>query len=109
MPSEARWYEEPRVAFIEVTGQLTLEDLRASSAQLEDMIRTGEAPVHSIIDITKMEKIQVRNLLQFRNAIIDPNTPGVGWTVIAGTDRLVHFFGNVAAQLARVDFKVVSI
>ena len=108
MPAEVSWQRESRVIYIRAWGDLTLDEMRESSATQEQYVRQGDPPVHSIIDITDLNDPGVRNLVQFRSAIMDPNTPGVGWIVIVGSNRIIHFMGSVAAQLSGVNLRLVS-
>jgi hypothetical protein len=108
MSVDVSWYEESRVVYMHCVGEITFEDLRDSNITQAEMITGGVAPVHTIINSIEATNLGVTSLFKFRSAMIDPNTPNIGWIVMVGGDKFLHFLGNMVAQLGGFDFKVVN-
>ncbi len=99
MPFDIRWYIPHRVIYINVHGELTLEDLRQSHAATLDYIAQGQAPVHIISDTSAMEKFP-HGLNAYKEILGQKTHPNTGWVVTITHNQLQRLLANMTTQIA---------
>ncbi len=106
MPVTVSWLVPKQVVFVTFSGQVTLEDVHTQVTLTQTSIAEGEAPVHFVIDTTRIEKYDL-SLPEIRMAF-----PGhderIGWTVVYGPNKITRFFASILMQLMKSKFQFVD-
>lgn len=107
MPFEVKWYVEGRVATVFNWGELTLDDIKATNAQLLEMVRVGTAPVHLLVDTRVVEKLPRSFVPMLREIEVFRHEPNMGWSIMVTESQLLHFFGMLSANLVKSTYRAV--
>ena len=106
MPQYTDWYLEGRIIYVHYIGDVTLEDLDASSRDELALLDGVDHPVHILLDVTEQtsrttDLVRVRDSL--RQVLLHPNK---GWTLMFGpiTPRDEHIHG-IITHLYHVHFR----
>jgi hypothetical protein len=107
MAYEVKWYHENRVICGAFDGVVTSDDLFAINEAAMKLVRSGQPPVHNIIDALALEKIPfdlrlIRNWFQFFSE------PNLGWVIVIAKNPLFGFFGSTVSQLGGKRFRLVQ-
>lgn len=110
MPTSIYWLLPERVAYLQVTGALTIAEIEASHqfhVKLMDAT-THDHPLHFIFDTHLMDKgpsnmFEVRRVNQ---AFV--KHPKVGWVVALEGNPVARFLSSVVAQMGRTPMKSVA-
>ena len=101
MPCELKWYLQDRVLLQRLSGVVTLEDVKASNAQLKTFLASGVAPTHVIVDLSGVERFptSLSTIKEFVQPV--PNQDILGWVLIFGAkNALLRFLASMVTQLA---------
>lgn len=105
------WYIDKRVTYQRLYGHVTLEDVRDINAESIDISRNGIPLVHSVIDITGVQKFPT-NLAAIREIMsIQTDGDAVGWVLIVGADNpVIRFIASVITQLVmeKIHFRLMD-
>jgi len=107
MPFETKWYVEGRVATAYNWGELTLEQLRATSAELLTLVRSGTAPVHLVVDTRDVTKMPSSFLPMLKEIEPFRHEPKTGWSIMLTNNSLLHFFGLLGSNLVKSPYRAV--
>lgn len=98
------WLVPERIYIFQVYGELTMDDVSQGSEESIQYVRSGQPPVHSIIDIRNVTSYP-KSVSQIRQAAAIMKEPNVGWIVGLSNDRVLSFIGDLVAQLSNVKSK----
>jgi hypothetical protein len=99
MPYQTSWYQEKRVIYIRVWGDVTIDEIHEMSEEQGQYLNQGKPLVHSISDITHVQSFP-NNLAQLRDSMQASRHPNVGWILIVGpTTPLKRFFTSMLTQI----------
>ena len=73
------------------------------SATHESFLSSGVAPVHIVVDLTRMETIPT-NLKQNMSMGDYLRHPNLGWTVLVGGNVLVNFMLSILSQVFQMKY-----
>jgi hypothetical protein len=106
MPVENRWIVENRILLTEIIGDITTEELIASSKLGTQIIDSGIAPVYSLVDLTAMGQHPIR-LNEFTTIFRQPSSRKLGWIIICGIpNHFASFIATTFAQVLRKQYRV---
>lgn len=110
MAHESAWLYPGRIIQIRYFDVVTRDDLGTQSDTTQAMIAAGEAPVHIIVDLISMTKMDVglNELRQILSSKDHSTTAMVGWTLVLRHNSLVQFFASMAIQLLKARFTFVD-
>lgn len=107
MALELGWHRENRIIKGQFVGDLSVEDLIALGKTAQEYVEQGVAPVHFVVDVTKMGKFP-QNVVVLRNSLSYLKNPKMGWNVIVGTPAIVAAFAQIIARVTGVSYKNVA-
>lgn len=91
------WMVQDRVIFVRGVGDQTIESIEAVTAQLKDLMSSGEPPVHVVIDnryvghVPKSIKLLSNFMTKHENS---------GYVVAIGGNELIKFFSKMLAKMS---------
>ncbi len=103
MPMNSQWLEENRIVYTQLIGQLSSAEALEMSAAHENFLKTGSAPVHIVVDLTRMEAIPT-NLKQNLSMGSYLRDPALGWVVLIGANVVVNFMLSVLSQAFHIRY-----
>lgn len=101
MPFQHTWLIPDKVVLIEMSGDVTLDELKASAMQTLDVLTHASNTIHEIIDQTHMDSVAT-NLTDI-NRFTRPVTthPMMGYIIVCGiTHPMLRFIASVVGQLS---------
>ncbi len=107
MPFEVKWYVEDRVATVYNWGELTLDHIRETNVQLLEMVRSGQAPVHIVVDTRDVKKLPRSYVPMLREIEVFRHEPNMGWSIMVTESSVLHFFGMLSANLVHSTYRAV--
>ena len=110
MPYKTMWYKPDRVAYLELLGEFSLEEMVESSEAIRDQyLEVGTSPVHLVCDLRGLSG-HSRDLRAARRAAeIYLNHPSMGWVIVIGMDSpIVKFLLSIISQMTQTDVKTVQ-
>lgn len=108
MPAENSWVVENRVMLTRLSGQITVEDMQASSRRGTAMIESGIAPVYSLVDASQIEHFPLK-LNELKSITEEGSSDKLSWIIIYGIpNRLMSFLATTFAQVIGKRYKVVN-
>ncbi len=109
MEYKLEWKIAKRILMAEVSGDVTLEDLRNFNTDVVRHIEIGVRPVHLISYGENIRHIPT-NLMQIRSIISYIHHPDLGWTIVVKpkTNRLTEFMLSVTAQATGMQLQQVK-
>ena len=103
-----RWHVENRIVLSALIGNISIEELMAESRIIAPMVTNGKAPVHVIVDTTKMGRSPT-NLMQVKDTVPYLKYPNMGvMVIIGGNNPLVRFMSTAIGQLLGVRLRVTG-
>jgi len=98
------WYIPNKVYIAHFYDVLTPEELQRQSDKGIELIRSGEPPVHIIIDTRFMSEYptDMSQVLRVTRAFHEEN---LGWALLISNDPAVRLLAHVVAQLKRTKLK----
>ena len=108
MPYRIQWYIEKRVILEEAFGNVTIEELVQFNAEVTALIANeGIAPVHVIVDLTKVEKYP-SSLREVLGTMRQKNPEKVGWMMVVTESPIMRFVASTIFQIARLKLRTFS-
>jgi hypothetical protein len=105
MPYRLSWYsEDKRIILGEISGDLTLADIEHFSADMNDYLAEGSAPVHFLLDAANLVRFPT-NIGVLRQAVTFLGKPALGWVVIMGGSSLMLTFAQLLMQLTPTRYR----
>ena len=99
MPIDISWQQPRRVIYERFYDTVTIEEMSAVQKKFLDYLTEGEAPVHSIIDLSAMHDFP-KSLSQIRQGLISTGNIQLGRVVlITGKNPVIRFISSVISQL----------
>src|SRR5215813_9421768 len=98
MPYQTSWHYPRRIIRNVYYGVVTPEDLHAQAEESQRLLRQCVAPVHVLLDISGVSRLNVTlpELRELANAY--PTTEDTGWVIIVGQNVVVRFLAGLAVQ-----------
>lgn len=104
MTHKIEWLSFPRILYIDLYGDLTLEDIESFSNDTIQYIEEGKAPVHIIIDDSKVGKPPIR-LNSLKQSLRYAQHPSLGWHVAIGdVNPVVNYVAPMIMKIFGVNF-----
>jgi hypothetical protein len=108
MPYRIQWYVEGRVILEEAFGDVTIEELVRFNAEVTTLIaEKGVAPVHVIVDLSKVEKYP-SSLREVLSTMRQKAPEKVGWMLIVTESPVMRFVASMVFQIARLKLRTFS-
>jgi len=108
MPYRIQWYVEHRVILEEAYGNVMIEELIQFNAEVTDLIvDQGIAPVHVIVDLTKVEKYPP-SLREVLGTMRQKSPEKVGWMLIVTENPIMRFVASTVFQIARLKLRTFA-
>lgn len=109
MRNEINWLVKDKVVLIKVNGDVTVERVQDTSAQVIELLElTPSNAVHIMVDETNQGRM-IRSLKLFSSAGEFIKHPKVKWLVVFGNeDPIANFLAATLAGLARVQYRRVA-
>jgi len=108
MPYRIEWYIEGRVVFEEAYGDVTVDELVRFNAEVTALINNeGIAPVHVIVDLSKVEKYP-SSLREVLGTMRQKNPDKVGWMLIVTESPILRFVASTIFQIAHLKLRTFS-
>lgn len=102
MPFQVRWLIEDKVMVFEMTGDVTLDELRQSAQHTVDTLQHFTHPIHQIIDQTHMESMESNLTEVNRSTRAAANHPMLHSVIVCGVVHpLPRFVVYVMGKLSR--------
>jgi hypothetical protein len=102
------WMIPGRVVLTTMWGEISIEDVHAISNGLKKFYEEGTPMIHSVVDVSRIEKYPNLLELQRSGKVEMHNEERVGWTVIVGTNRLIKFIVSMFMQFLKLRFKMLD-
>ncbi len=106
MPQNSAWLIEKQVLIAYVIGDITMEEMRASDAEITAFISSGTPPVHLLADIKDMGKFPF-DLIGLRKTTTYLQHPNMGHIAVYGASRMASSFAQMVMSLAGVKARFV--
>lgn len=110
MPYQLSWYQPELIAYVQFSGNFTLEDLQNFSREVvANYLSKGQAPVHIIMDVPNVSGFPT-NLVALKQTSDEYlHHPGMGKLVLIGFDTpIVNFLTKTLSQIMKLDFRQVK-
>jgi hypothetical protein len=107
MGYSTRWFIPDYVMILEFHAEVTLEDVPAFNKDWNDLLSAGQAPVHSILDASKVVTYPL-NLPQIIKHSHAFSNPALGWILPYGAPSSANMIASIVAQMMRRKFRVVD-
>jgi hypothetical protein len=103
MPYKVEWLVEKRVVLSTYEGILTIEDARAQVQEANVLLRQGIPLTHSIVDMTKVEKLPSLQLAsEFMSTDMTDIRDKLGWTVVVTNNKFLKFASSLFVPMFKV-------
>jgi hypothetical protein len=106
MNYEIKWYVPNRVLHLHISGKIGYQENADMNAKLTEQIHEGQAPVHLIIELGKDVTVPVDISALSKGTPIRDKM--VGRAVLVGANGILRFLGQMVANLAHADVKLVG-
>jgi hypothetical protein len=103
MPVEIGWQQPRRVIYERFYDAITIEELTSIQQEFFQYLLDGDAPVHSIIDLSAV-KSYPKSINQVRQAL-SPDKTGKGGRVVivVGSNPIMRFITSMISQIVFKD------
>ena len=109
MPYQTVWYVEKRIILTSYTGIINVEDIRGQIDETHALIEQGTPLIHSIIDLSQIEKWPPLNVVnEFRAMNIESVRERIGWSVIVANNVLLKFGSALFAPIFNLRQRIFS-
>lgn len=103
MSYDISWYLDKRIILVTYHETLTIDELPAHFETLNQYRDDGEAPVHILTDMRRLEKFPM-SLTAIRQAV--PALNGFGVDVLIGMRQpVIHFMISVVTQFSKLELR----
>ncbi len=108
MPVENEWYVEGRIVITRLIGTVTVDEMLASGDRGTVMIESGQAPVYSLVDVSRMDQFPTR-LVDIKRISEQGGSDKLSRIILFGVaNRFVHFLANMFSQFIKSDYALVD-
>lgn len=109
MPFEMRWFVENRIILTRYTGNITSDDIREQMGQTKNLMMEGTPLIHSIIDLSQIEKWPPLNVVnEFRSIDISEVRQKMGWSIIVVDNMLLKFGTSLFSPIFKLRQRIFS-
>jgi len=109
MPYQTEWYVDKRVILTRYTGIIQIEDIQGQIEETRVMIEEGTPLIHSIIDLSQIEKWPALNVVnEFRSMDIEQVRERIGWSVIVANNVVLKFGSALFAPIFNLRQRIFS-
>ncbi len=109
MPYQTGWYVENRIILTRYTGIIRVEDIRGQIDETHALIEQGIPLVHSIIDLSQIEKWPPLNVVnEFRSMDIESVRERIGWSIIVANNVVLKFGSSLFAPIFNLRQRIFS-
>ena len=109
MPYQTTWYVEKRIILTSYTGIIRVEDIRGQIDETHAMIEGGTPLIHSIIDLSQIEKWPPLNVVnEFRSMDIESVRDRIGWSIIVANNVVLKFGSALFAPIFNLRQRIFS-
>ncbi|MEO0562256.1 MAG: hypothetical protein AAF125_09080 [Chloroflexota bacterium] len=91
------FYADERVMYVKTVGEMTIEDWRGCSLEMDRQIRERPHVVHVVVDMLDTPK-HPTNILELMTATVWAKSPDLGHIVHVTNDRLTSVLGTIVIQ-----------
>jgi hypothetical protein len=109
MPHQTSWYLEKRIILVKTQGAIDLQELAQIDSEIIQHIREGhqsELFVHIFVDALNMERMP-GSIFEVNRTFKHLREPGLGWTIVIGSNPIARMVGTVVLQLTRMRFRML--
>jgi len=110
MPYDLNWYVDKRVAYLDIIGDFTMEELYESSERIRDeFLPLADGKMHLICDLRSRTSSPL-DLKSNRDAgNIYLHHPSMGWVVFLGMNNpVLNFMVTIASRMIKTNFKAAA-
>jgi len=104
MAYELSWVTPSRVLRIELENEVTIEEMTHLVANTHTYVNAGQAPVHILIDATRLLNKPV-NFQEFTKMSKTMSNPSTGWWVLMNPGKMVWFAASILSKLLQIKLK----
>ena len=109
MPYKTEWYVEKRIILTSYTGIINVEDIRGQIDETHALIEQGTPLIHSIIDLSQIEKWPPLNVVnEFRAMNIESVRERIGWSIIVANNVVLKFGSALFAPIFNLRQRIFS-
>lgn len=109
MPYQTGWAVENRLIVTRYTGVITIEDIRGQIDVTHALIEQGTPMIHSIIDLSNIEKWPPLNVVnEFRAMDIESVRERIGWSIIVANSVVLKFGSALFAPVFNLRQRIFS-
>lgn len=109
MPYQTTWYVENRIILTRYTGIIGVEDIHGQIDETHAMIEQGTPLIHSIIDLSEIEKWPPLNVVnEFRAMDIESVRERIGWSIIVANNVVLKFGSALFAPIFNLRQRIFS-
>jgi hypothetical protein len=101
------WYAKNRVILAQVEGVVDDAGMNASNATITQLLDTGQAPIHLIVDTSDLKQFPT-NLSALRKSQAYLLHPNVGWIIVINTNPLLNYLAHILTAIAKVKSRTVK-
>ncbi len=100
------WLIKDRLILLQISGDISFEDIEGINAKLTELIRAGEPPVHMLADLKELGRFPF-DLVGMRRAAGYLEEPNLGLIMAYGASSLASSFAQLMTSLAGVRMRFV--
>ena len=104
MAYELSWVIPSRVLLIELEGTVPTDEMIRLNSESLAHVDAGQAPVHILIDATKLNNTQV-NLHELSQLSKTMHHDGIGWLILINPAKMVSFATSIVSKLLQKKMK----
>ena len=103
MSYKVQWLVEKRILLSQYEGTVTIEDARGQVSEGNAMLRQGIPLTHSIIDMSKVEKLPSLQLAsEFMSTDLSEVRDKLGWTIVVTNNKFLKFASSLFVPMFKV-------
>jgi hypothetical protein len=103
MPYNVQWLVEKRILLSRYEGTVTIEDARGQVREGNALLREGIPLTHSIIDMSKVEKLPSLQLAsEFMSTDLSEVRDKLGWTIVVTNNKFLKFASSLFVPIFKV-------
>ena len=103
MPYKVQWLVEKRILLSQYEGTVTIEDARGQVSEGNAMLRQGIPLTHSIIDMSKVDKLPSLQLAsEFMSTDLSEVRDKLGWTIVLTNNKFLKFASSLFVPMFKV-------
>jgi hypothetical protein len=104
MSHTVKWFQPERIIYMQVEGNITLEETKSVSNDITALLDVGVAPVHLIVDDHAVEKMPSQ-LRELNKNFEFMRHPAMGTIMSVGkADPILNFVIPMITKIIRVHF-----